>query len=273
MALRINTNMPALNTLRVLNRSMTALNRSMERLSSGLRINRAANDAAGLTIAEGFHSIVRGTAMAQRNVQDGINMIQTAEGDLGEITAILQRMRELSVQAATGTQNAKSRDALDAEFEQLTEQIDAIATSSEFNGIKLLKDSGAITLQVGARVGQTMDVSLTDVTKGALGLDGAGLAGADAANANAAMDAVDAALDIVTAARSSLGAVQNRLGFTMNRLAIEQENAASSESAIRDADMARESIEFMRNQILVNMGVSMLAQANFIPQLTLRLLG
>ena len=272
MALRINTNVPALNTLRVLNRSMTALNRNIERLSSGLRINRAADDAAGLTIAEGFRSIVRGTAMAQRNVQDGINMIQTAEGDLGEITAILQRMRELTVQGATGTQSEESRDALDAEFQQLADQIDAIASSSEFNGIKLLEDSGAITLQVGARAGQTMDVSLTDVTKGALGLDDADLAGADAVNARAAMNTVDAALDTVNAARSGLGAAQNRLDFTMNRLAVEQENAAASESAIRDADMARESMEFMRNQILVNMGVSMLAQANFIPQLTLQLL-
>ncbi len=285
MSLNINTNMAALNTGRILGRSTAALNKSLERLSSGLRINRAADDAAGLSIAENFNSIVKGTQMAQRNAQDGISLVQTAEGDLSEVTNILQRMRELAVQSATGTQNAESRQALDDEFQELIAQIDNTANDSEFNGINLLNIADAaanpITLQVGARVGQTLNVELGDIQTGSIGeidnegtdetLDARNLLTAD--EANLAIESVDKALEEVNALRSGLGAAQNRLEFTMNTLGIEEENAQASESAIRDADIARETMTFTRNQILQQAGTGMLAQANVVPQNALQLLG
>ena len=298
MGMQINTNMAALNASRVLNRTSNALNQSMERLSSGLRINRAADDAAGLTIAEKFNSTVKGTAMAQRNAQDGINMVQTMEGDLSEITNILQRMRELAVQASTGTQDDKSLEALHNEVNELVGQIEDIANSSQFNGINLLNrwddtdGAESITLQVGSRNddNQRLDVTLHDMTAmeaydsdNGLAINVVDAIGDNnndheislksSEDAQTSIGRIDSALDAVNEARSELGATQNRLGFIMNTLAIEQENAASSQSAIRDADMAQESMNFTRNQILQQAGTSMLAQANMIPQTALQLLG
>lgn len=273
MGLRINTNVAALNTARVLRESTLDLNRSLERLSSGLRINRARDDAAGLFVAENFNSIVRGTQVAQRNAQDGVNLVQTAEGALSEVTSILQRMRELAVQAANGTLDTDSRAALHEEFTALRDQIGDIATDTEFNNISLLDGTPAtVTLQVGPDSGQTIDVSLPNTTTGGVGLDLDNDSLTNAANATTAIGELDTALNTVNTARTDLGAAQNRLEFTINVLAIQEENAAASESAIRDADIAQETIRFTRNQILVAAGTTVLAQANIVPQTALQLL-
>ncbi|MBI4557387.1 MAG: flagellin FliC [Candidatus Hydrogenedentes bacterium] len=271
MGLRINTNIAALNTGRILRRSTLALNRSLERLSSGLRINRAADDAAGLAIAEGFRSVVLGSAVAQRNSQDGISLVQTAEGALSETTNILQRIRELAVQAANGTQSDQNRAALNSEVQLLLEQIDDIALDTEFNGVRVLSAAQTITLQAGPQAGQTLLVSVSGATTADLLLTTVQVS--SVGGAVSAILTVDSAIRSVTSLRSNLGAFQNRLEFTINTLAIQEENSAASESVIRDADIARETIAFTRNQILVSAGTSVLAQANIIPQTALQLLG
>lgn len=271
MGLRINTNTPALNTSRVLRRSTDALNKTLERLSSGLRINRAADDAAGLAIAEGFRSQVRGTQVAQRNAQDGVSLVQTAEGALSETTNILQRIRELAVQAGNGTQSTNNRIALDNEVRQLLGQIDSIAKDTSFNGISILSVSQSVTLQAGAMTSQTLVIAVGGAKTNDLGVSGVTLS--TMAGAVAAISTVDRALQSVTSLRSSFGAFQNRLEFTINTLAIQEENSSASESAIRDANIASETISFTRNQILVSAGTSVLAQANVVPQTALQLLG
>ncbi|MBI4557386.1 MAG: flagellin FliC [Candidatus Hydrogenedentes bacterium] len=271
MGLRINTNIPALNAGRILNRSTLALNRTLERLSSGLRINRAADDAAGLAIAEAFRSVVRGTQVAQRNAQDGVSMVQTAEGALSETTNILQRIRELSVQAANGTQSDTNRLALNNEVQQLLAQIDTIASDTEFNGIHVLSAAQTVTLQSGAQAGQTLLVTVAGAKTSDLSVNG--LTISSIATASSAISTIDIAIRSVTSLRSNLGAFQNRLEFTINTLAIQEENSAAAESAIRDANIARETIEFTRAQILVSAGTSVLAQANLVPQTALTLLG
>ncbi len=275
MGLVINTNIAALNTSRVLRRSTLALNKTLERLSSGLRINRAADDAAGLAIAEGLSSQVRGLRVAQRNAQDGINLVQTAEGALSEVTAMLQRMRELAVQAANGTNSAQNRADLDGEFQQLKTQITDTIVRTEFNGIFPLNSATAIVLQTGTDAGQTTTVSGTSpaMSTTTLGINGSSLTGATAANASTAITNLDTAIGSVNSRRASLGATQNRLEFTINILAIQEENSAASESAIRDANIALETIAFTRAQILVAAGTSVLAQANLVPQTALQLLG
>lgn len=270
MGLRINTNVPALNTSRVLRRSTEELNKSLQRLSSGLRINSAADDAAGLAIAEGFRSQVRGTQVAQRNSQDGISLVQTAEGALSETTNILQRIRELAVQAANGTQSNDNRLSIDGEVQQLLQQIDSIATDTQFNGIRVLSTSQTVTLQSGAMGGQTLSISVTGAKTAELGISAVKVS--TMSLAVAAISTIDNALKSVTTLRSSLGAYQNRLEFTINTLAIQEENSASSESVIRDANIATETIAFTRNQILVSAGTSVLAQANVVPQTALQLL-
>ena len=271
MGLRINTNVPALNAGRILSRSTQALNQSLERLSSGLRINRAADDAAGLAIAEGFRSVVQGTQQAQRNAQDGVSLVQTAEGSLSETTNILQRIRELAVQAANGTQSTNNRLAIDSEVSQLLSQIDDIATTTQFNGIAVLSSTQTITLQSGAMTSQTLVVALTGAKTSDLGVSTVHVS--TLATAVSAISTIDNAIKSVTTLRSTLGAYQNRLEFTINTLAIQEENSSASESAIRDADIATETIQFTRNQILVSAGTSVLAQANLVPQTALTLLG
>ena len=273
MGLVINTNVPALNTSRILRRSTLALNKSLERLSSGLRINRAADDAAGLAIAENLRAQVRGLAVSQRNSQDGISLIQTAEGALSEVTNIIQRIRELAVQAANGTVSDINRIDLNAEVQQLLLQITDIAVRTEFSGIAVLAVPQTITLQTGSDAGQTTAIALTGASLAALGLVGINVLGPGPAAATIAITAADTALTIVNTQRSTLGAFQNRLEFTINVLAIQEENSAASESAIRDADIARETIIFTRNQILVTAGTAVLAQANLVPQTALQLLG
>lgn len=271
MGLRINTNVPALNTSRILSRSTSELNQSLERLSSGLRINRAADDAAGLAIAEGFRSQVRGTQVAQRNAQDGISLVQTAEGSLSETTNILQRIRELAVQAANGTQSTENRTAINSEVVQLLQQIDDIALDTEFNGVRVLSAAQTVTLQSGANPGQTLTVSVSGAKTNDLGVNTVTVSAVAAAVST--ISTIDRALTSVNTLRANLGALQNRLEFTINTLSIQEENATASESAIRDADIASETIRFTRNQILVSAGTSVLAQANIVPQTALTLLG
>jgi len=270
MGLRINTNLPALNTGRILSRSTTALNRSLERLSSGLRINRAADDAAGLAIAENFRSQVRGTQVAQRNSQDGVSLVQTAEGALSETTNILQRIRELAVQSANGTQSTDNRVALNNEVVQLLDQIDDIALDTEFNGIRVLSAAQTVTLQSGAMTSQTLTISVNGAKTNDLGVNNVRVS--NMASAVAAISTIDTALKSVNTLRSTFGAYQNRLEFTISTLAIQEENSSASESAIRDANIATETIAFTRNQILVSAGTSVLAQANVVPQTALQLL-
>jgi len=271
MGLRINTNVAALNTARNLRRNTNSLNRSLERLSSGLRINRAADDAAGLAIAEGFRSQVRGTQVAQRNAQDGISLVQTTEGALTENANILQRIRELAVQAANGTNSTENRSALNLEVGQLLAQIEDIATDTEFNGVRVLSSNQTITLQTGAQPGQTIAVSIASAKTSDLRVSNVVISSVSLAVS--AISAVDVALRSVNNLRSELGAIQNRLEFTINTLGIQEENASASESAIRDADIALETLGFTRNQILVSAGTTVLAQANVIPQSALQLLG
>jgi flagellin len=272
MGLRINTNVAALNGSRVLNRSTQGLTTTLQRLGSGLRINSAKDDAAGLAIAEGFRSQVRGVSVAARNSQDGVSLVQTAEGALSETTNILQRIRELAVQSANGTMSTDNRTALNNEVRELIEQINDIAWDTEFNGIKVLSAAAQrVTLQTGANAGQTLIVSTSGAAAAALGVGTLNIS--TMVNASNALSTLDLALRSVTSIRSTLGAQQNRLEFTINTLAIQEENAAASESAIRDADIARETINFTRTQILVSAGTSVLAQANVIPQTALQLLG
>ncbi len=271
MGLRINTNVSALNAARTLSRSTAQLNKSLQRLSSGLRINSAADDAAGLAIAEGFRSQVRGSQVAQRNAQDGVSLVQTAEGALSETTNILQRIRELAVQAANGTQSTNNRQALNTEVQQLLAQIDDIALDTQFNGIAVLSANQTVTLQTGPNVSQVLAVSVQGAKTRDLGVST--VAVSSVALAVSSISTIDRALQSVNSLRSTLGAFQNRLEFTISTLAIQEENAAASESAIRDADIAQETIQFTRNQILVSSGTSVLAQANIVPQTALQLLG
>lgn len=271
MGLVINTNVAAINTTRVLRRSTLALNRSLERLSSGLRINRAADDAAGLAIAENLRSQVLGFRVAQRNAQDGISLVQTAEGALSETVNILQRIRELAVQSANGTLSTTNRTDLQLEVTQLIAQVNDIANNTQFNNISPLNGATTITLQVGAGAGQVLGIVFTSVLATDIGIDVADV-GTSAATATTAIGLADTALGLVNTLRATLGASQNRLEFTINTLAIQEENSSASESAIRDANIAIETISFTRNQILVSAGTSILAQANLVPQTALQLL-
>ncbi|MCL4217017.1 MAG: flagellin FliC [Candidatus Hydrogenedentes bacterium] len=271
MGLRINTNVAALNAGRILRGSTKELNTSLERLASGLRINSAKDDAAGLGIAEGFRSVVLGSNVAQRNAQDGVSLVQTAEGSLSETTNILQRVRELAVQSANGTQSTSNRAALDNEVQQLLAQIDDIAFDTEFNGIRVLSSAQTVTLQTGTRDSQTLAIAVTGAATSDLGISAVTISSLN--SAVSALSTLDTAIQSVTTLRSTLGAYQNRLEFTINTLAIQEENSAAAESAIRDADIARETIAFTRNQILVTAGTSVLAQANLVPQTALSLLG
>ena len=271
MGLRINTNVAALNAGRILNRSTSSLNQSLERLASGLRINGAADDAAGLAIAESFNSVVRGTSVAQRNAQDGVSLVQTAEGALGETTAILQRIRELAVQSANGTNSTNNRASLQTEVSQLLSQIDDIASNTDFNGIAVLSAAQTVTLQTGAQQGQTLLVAVQGAKTSDLGVNTVNIS--SITGAVAALSQVDTAIRSISTLRSNLGAFQNRLEFTINTLAIQAENSTAAESSIRDANIATETIKFTRNQILVSAGTSVLAQANLVPQTALTLLG
>ncbi|GAV26147.1 flagellin domain protein [Carboxydothermus islandicus] len=271
MGLRINNNIEALNAWRALNNTSTALQKSMEKLSSGLRINRAGDDAAGLAISEKLRGQIRGLNQAVRNAQDGISLIQTAEGGLNEIHNILQRMRELAVQAGNDTLTDEDRNAIGQEMKELLSEIDRIQNTTEFNTQPLLDGTfNSKLLQIGANDGQVITISISDVSTAALSLDG--ITVNDATAASQAICAIDDAIEYVSSLRAYLGALQNRLEHTIANLSTAAENLTASESRIRDVDMAQEMMNFTKNQILQQAGVAILAQANQAPQAVLQLL-
>ena len=275
MGLSVYNNVEAQNAHRVLSNTGTQLSKSMERLSSGLRINRAADDAAGLAVSEGMRAQIRGMSVASRNAQDGVSLVQVADGALGNVGDMLQRVRDLAVQASNGTLTDAQRTNLDAEVQQVLTEIGKTGTDTEFNGLKILAGSvataaSAVTLQVGANNSQTIAFTIGTVSASDLGISG--IAVSTAASASAAIASIDAAISTVTTSRANLGAIQNRLEHTINRLGMTSENLQAAESRIRDADMAQEMIKFTKNQILQQSGTAMLAQANQAPQSVLSLL-
>lgn len=273
--MRINTNVSALNAWRNLTITDTLLGKSMEKLSSGYRIVRAADDAAGLAISEKMRAQIVGLKGAVRNAQDGISLLQTAEGALEETHSILRRMRELAVEAASETLADADRAQLQEEFEALQTELTRIAKTTEFNTKKLLDGSFAGTILIGPNTGSDHMVSfgISDMSASALGVDTTQIAISTFATAVSAIDAIDLAIGTVSTQRAKLGALQNRLEHTINNLNVATENLTAAESRIRDVDMALEMANFTRHQILVQAGTAMLAQANLRPQAVLKLLG
>jgi len=267
MSLRINTNVEAFNAHRQLVGTSDKLGKAMERLSSGYRINRAADDAAGLAITEKLRGQITGLEQAQRNGQDAISLVQTAEGSLTEVHAMLQRVRELAVQYKNGSLSASDRLAIQSEVNMLASEVERIGSTAQFNGIQLLNVQQTISFQVGAMDGEVINVSTISL--------GAGVPPAVyalTATGSSDISEIDTAIDAISAQRAQFGAVQNRLDHTLKNLAIYQENLQASESRIRDVDMAAEMVNFTKLQILQQSGTAMLAQANQLPQSVLQLL-
>jgi flagellin len=266
MGLRINTNVASLNAQRNLTGTRLGMNKSLEKLSSGFRINRAGDDAAGLAISENLRAQIRGLKQAERNAEDGISLVQIAEGGLQEVSNILIRLRELSVQAASDTIGQTERKFLNVEFEQLTSEIDRIASTTEFNRVKLLDGTGAVfDIQVGTRNDPivdrlTFDASQADINVAALGLNLASVA--DKISAQNSLASIDQAIISVSGIRADFGALQNRLQSTVNNIQIGVENLSAANSRVRDTDIAAETAELTKNNILMNAGTSVLAQAN-----------
>lgn len=279
MGLVINTNIASINAQRNLSRTEDDMKTSLARLSSGMRITAAKDDAAGLAISEKLRAQIRGMAQAERNANDGISLVQTAEGALDQVSGILTRMRELTVQAATGTLGDEERLYLDAEYDKLKDEIDRIASVTEFNGQRLLNGatSAGISFQVGLTA-DTMDritVSIQNTFASALGsvsfIDDQSLS--TMTGARNAMAIIDAAIQDVSGTRGDLGAAQNRLATTVKNLATQRENLSAANSRIRDVDVASETVSMTRSQILMQAGVSVLAQANQLPTMALSLIG
>ncbi len=277
MAISVNTNVASLNAQRNLSRSQGTLNTSMQRLSSGLRINSAKDDAAGLAISDRMTSQIKGLNQAARNANDGISLAQTAEGAMNETTNILQRMRELSVQAANDTNTEKDRKSITTEMNQLTEELTRIASATQFNNQELINGNGdSHIFQVGANQGQTITFDLSSLNMTATGLSVASMISGSAitqSEASGAIAAIDKALEKVDTGRSKLGALQNRFESTINNLNNAAENITASRSRILDADIAAESSAMSAANVRQQAGVSILAQANQSPQLALSLLG
>jgi flagellin len=270
----INTNVPALSAQRALLSTSGQLATSLQRLTSGLRINSSKDDAAGLAIAERLTTQVRGYNQAIRNAGDGISVAQTAEGGLDSITTSLQRIRELAVQSANFTNTSTDRAAINQEAQQMKDEIQRVASQTRFNGLALLDGtfSGAV-FQVGANVGETITVTgVSNMTTGASGLNITALDLLNVPNSTAAITAVDAALATVSGARAQLGATMNRFEQTVSNLRITAENQTASRSRIQDADFATETAALTRAQILQQSGMAILAQANAVPQNVLALL-
>jgi flagellin len=273
MGLRIQNNVEAFNAHRNLTAVSTKASKAMEKLSSGYRINRAADDAAGLAISEKMRAQIGGIDQSQRNAQDGISLVQTAEGSLSEVTSMLQRVRDLKVQFANGTLSQDDKDAIATEIGQLATEIQNISTQTKFNGISLL-DGSQVTFQVGAATGEsitTTGFNLSGAT-GASAVVTVQGATTSAQVSSLSLDSIDNAIKVVSTARAGFGAIQNRLEHRLNNLATYQENLVASESRIRDVDMAAEMVNFTKLQILQQAGTSMLAQANQAPQGVLTLL-
>ena len=267
----INHNLSAINTQRQMFKTSTAQSKAAEKLSSGLRINRAGDDAAGLAISEKMRGQVNGLNQASRNAQDGISMIQTAEGALDETHSMLQRLRTLSVQSSNGTYLDEDRANIQAEVAQLTEEIGAIANKTQFNKMDLLNGTTtAVTFQVGANSGQTIAVTMEAMTASALSIDSLSLS--SITDAQSATTTIDNAINKVSTFRAKLGAVQNRLEHTISNVDNSAENLQAAESRIRDTDMAKEMMELTRTNVLSQATQSMLAQANSRPNQVLSLL-
>jgi flagellin len=264
MSLRIQNNVEALGAHRHLTETSSAIAKSMERLSSGFRINRAADDAAGLAISERMRAQTRGLSQTTRNIQDGVSLVQTAEGNLDEVHSMLQRVRELAVQYKNGTLSASDQAAIQTEVNQLASEIERVGTSAKFNGITLLAATGTVTFQVGVSDGDAITVSTIS-----LGSSVGSFSTLSSANA---ISLIDAAITAVSSARSTFGAVQNRLEHSLSANVIYRENLVAAESRVRDVDMASEMVELTKNQILQQAGTSMLSQANQSSQGVLSLL-
>ena len=266
MGLRINTNVASLNARRNLMGTKLSLDKNLERLSSGYRINRAGDDAAGLAISENLRAQIRGLKQAARNAQDGVSLVQVAEGGLNEVSNILIRLRELAVQAASDTVGPVERQFLNVEYDQLVSEVDRIADGTEFNGTSLLSGTGAILdFQVGTRNDPNIDrlsfdASKADANSAALGVNLTSVA--DKASAQNSLGAIDSAIVSVSAMRADFGAVQNRLQSTINNVSIALENLSAANSRIRDVDIAEETAELTKNNVLMQAGTSVLAQAN-----------
>jgi flagellin len=267
MSLRIQNNVEAFNAQRHLTGNSDKVGKAMEKLSSGYRINRAADDAAGLTISEKLRGQIGGLNQAGRNTNDAISLVQTAEGALNEVHSMLQRVRELAVQYKNGTLSTNDQTAIQSEVNQLKDEIERIGSDTEFNNIKLLNAASTVSFQVGAADGQTITVATISI-----GGQVSSAVFALASSTNSDIAEIDTAINNVSAARATFGAVQNRLEHTSANLASYQENLTASESRIRDADMATEMVKFSKLQILQQAGTSMLAQANQAPQGVLSLL-
>ncbi|WP_104166952.1 flagellin [Arthrobacter sp. SX1312] len=275
MGFQINTNTAANTAYRNLSSTQGDMSKSLEKLSSGLRINRAADDAAGLAISEGLRSQIGGLGVAARNAQDGISVVQTAEGALTEVHSILQRVRDLAVQSGNDSNNANARDAIKAEVTALSEELTRIGNSTNFNGTKLLDGSADLTFQVGAgstAANDQIGVNLTGANISTLGTTVGGLNFDSAENALTTIAALDTQITAVSKSRSELGAVQNRFESAINSINVSQENLSAAKSRITDTDMAKEMADFTRSNILSQAGTAMLAQANQMNQGVLQLL-
>jgi flagellin len=273
----INHNLSSMNALRFLHFNNTALESALSHLSSGKRINTAADDAAGLAISEKMKAQADGLDQAARNAQDGISLIQTAEGALNETHSILQRMRDLAVQSANDTNTASDRAQLQQEVDQLAAEIDRIANTTQFNTQNLLDGTFNGTFHIGANSGQTINLKIGKMDSATLGVSGGAGKGIDISSnqaaAEAAITAIDTAIDTVSSERAKLGAYQNRLEHTINNLETSSNNLTAAESRITDVDMAKEMAEFTKDNVIQQAAVAMLAQANQEPQLVLKLLG
>ena len=276
MGLRINTNSSSLNAQRVLWNTKLSLDKSMEKLASGYRINRAGDDAAGLAISENLRAQIRGLKQASRNANDGISLVQVAEGAMNELSSIMIRLRELAVQAASDTVGPVERQFLNVEYDQLVSEVDRIADATEFNGTQLLAGVGSIMdFQVGIRNNPeidriSFDSSKADANSAALGVNLTSVA--DKASAQNALSAIDNAIMSVSAMRADFGALQNRLQTTISNMQNSIENMSSANSRIRDVDVAEETSEMTRNNILLQAGTSVLGQANQSANIALSLL-
>jgi flagellin len=270
--MQVNTNIGALSALRNLSVNDSATTKSIERLSSGFRINRAGDDAAGLVISEGLRSQIGGLKVAMRNAQDGISVAQTAEGALNEVHSILQRMRDLAVQSANGSNSADAQDALNAEVTQLKAELDRIGNTTNFNGVNLLDAATTLDFQVGSTIDADNTISIDTVDATSTGLAVNAIDIGSTGDAAAAQTAIDTAINTVSTSRASFGAAQNRFEHTIASLGVAVENLSASESRIRDVDMAAEMAELTKRQVLTQAGTAMVAQANSSIQSVVNLL-
>ena len=277
MGLRINTNVASINAQRNLRSTNLDMRKAMERLSSGSRINRAGDDAAGLAISENLRAQIRGYNMASRNADDGISLVQVAEGAMNETSSILARLRELGIQAASDTVGPNERRFLDVEYQNLLQEIERISKATEFNNQKLLDGSApAMDVQIGIRNVPGVDRIVFDASKANVSVEGLGLKGlmiGEKMTAQESLQSIDAAITKTAGIRADFGALQNRLQSTINNLGVSTENLANAQSRVRDADLAVETSELSRNNIMLNAGMAVLAQANQSNQAVLKLLG